>query len=242
MKLIKTANIAILLSFSFLINSYAQLSEQQHSDIVKNLDIYNSFFKELIINYVDTLNSTELTENAISSVLKDLDPYNEYIPSQNMQDFQFITTGEYGGIGSVISMQNDTVIIRDPYEGMPAALSGLIPGDRILAIDGEEIVGKDTKHSSDRLKGQPNTSLKIKFLRPGETKPREITIERKRIHIDPVTYYGVLDGGIGYIYLSTFTTESAQSLKKALLDLTSNFQITSLIIDVRGNVGGVVDE
>jgi carboxyl-terminal processing protease len=139
-------------------------------------------------------------------------------------------------------MRNNKIIIADPYEGMPAAQAGLIPGDEIIALDGESMDGQTTAYASERLKGQPGTYVKIKFRRLGENKPREVTIERKRIHINPVTYYGVLDGGIGYIYLSGFTTQSALAVKEALIDLTKNQQINSLIIDVRDNGGGVVED
>jgi carboxyl-terminal processing protease len=221
---------------------YSQLSEKQHFEISKQLDIFNALFNELNLFYVDTLNIEKVIQNDIAYMLQQLDPYTEYIPEEDMQDFQFITTGEYGGIGSVISLRNNKIIISDPYKGMPAALAGLIPGDEILAIDGESMEGQATSYATERLKGQPDTDVKIKYQRLGEKKPREITIVRKRIHINPVTYYGVVGDKTGYIYLSDFTTQSALAVKEALLDLRNNQQIQSLIIDVRDNGGGVVED
>jgi carboxyl-terminal processing protease len=183
-----------------------------------------------------------LQSDIIPYMLQQLDPYTEYIPEKEMSDFQFQTTGEYGGIGSIISSKNGKIIIVEPYVDMPAALAGLLPGDEILSIDGESMAGKTTSYASERMKGQPHTNLKIKFQRPGEKKPREITLERKRIHINPVTHYGVIKDGIGYIYLSSFITQSAQAVKEALLDLTNNHRINALILDVRDNGGGVVEE
>jgi carboxyl-terminal processing protease len=221
--------------------SNAQLSEKEHFDIAKYLDIYNSLFKELNLFYVDSIDVKKTTVDNINSMLRRLDPYTEYIPEEDMSDFVLMTTGEYGGIGAMISSRNGKVLISDPYEGMPAALAGLQPGDVLLEINGESMEGKNSVFVSEHLKGQPNTKVKIKFQRLGEKKVREITIDRKRIEIDPVTYYGVLPGNTGYIYLSGFTTHSAQSVRNALEDFRTK-GINSLIIDVRDNPGGVVED
>jgi carboxyl-terminal processing protease len=238
---IKLFIIAFLLTFSSTFVT-AQLSEKERFEISKNLDIYNALLKELILNYVDTLDAKKIIQTNIASMLKRLDPYTEYIPEEDMSDFQFQTTGEYGGVGAIISLKENKIIIVDPYEGMPAALAGLRPGDIILEIDGEKMEERSTTYASDKLKGQPHTPVKIKIQRPGEKNPRIITVERKRIHIDPVTYYSVLKDSIGYISLSAFTAQSAQSVKAALTDLIANHRITSLIFEVRDNGGGVVDD
>ena len=234
----------LLISFVLLISSdfvKAQLSEKDRFEISKNLDIYNALFKELNLFYVDSIDIKKTTTDNIDFMLKRLDPYTEYIPEEELSDFLFTTTGEYGGIGSGILSYQGKVFITEPYEGMPAAQAGLLPGDILLEINGETMEGQNSEYVSERLKGQPNTTVKIKFQRPSEKKPREVSIDRKRIEIDPVTYYGVLQGNIGYIYLSGFTTHSAQSIKSAFDDLKTNKGITSLIIDVRDNLGGVVE-
>jgi len=235
----------LLISFVLLISSdfvQAQLSEKDRFEISKNLDIYNALFKELNLFYVDSIDIKKTTSDNIDFMLKRLDPYTEYIPEEELSDFLVTTTGEYGGIGAVISSYKGKVFVTDPYEGMPAAQAGLQPGDILLEINGETMEGQNSEYASERLKGQPNTTVKIKFQRQGEKKPREINIDRKRIEIDPVIYYGVLQGNIGYIYLSGFTTHSAQSIKAAFEDLKTNKGITSLIIDVRDNGGGVVED
>ncbi|GHT26877.1 peptidase S41 [Bacteroidia bacterium] len=219
----------------------AQLSEKERFEVSKNLDIYNALFKELNMFYVDSLDVKKTIENNINFMLKRLDPYTEYIPEEKMPDFVQQTTGEYAGIGAMIRSNKDAVYIYDPYEGMPAALAGLQAGDVLLEIDGVGLKGKDSAFASERLRGQPNTNLKVKFQRAGEKKPREISLSRKRVQTDPVTYYGVLPGNMGYIHLSDFTTFSAGSTKSAFDDLKTNKEITSLIIDVRDNPGGTVE-
>jgi carboxyl-terminal processing protease len=222
---------------------FAQLSEQQRFDITRSLDVFNALFKELNLYYVDSLNAKQLIqEDLIPYMLQQLDPYTEYFQSEDISEFQFQTTGEYGGIGAMISSRNGKIIIIEPYMNMPAALAGLLSGDEILAIDGESMAGKSSSYASERMKGQPHTTIKLKIQRTGEKKAREFTVERTRIHIDPVTYYEVLRGGIGYIYLSGFTSQSAQAVKNALLDLVNNRHISSLVFDLRNNSGGVVEE
>jgi len=225
------------------ISVQAQLSEKTNFDIAKYLDIYNALFKELNLFYVDSIDVKKTIEENIAFMLHRLDPYTEYFSEEEIPDFKEQTTGEYtGGIGALIGAENGNILIREPFEGMPAALAGLQAGDILLEIDGLSLNGKDQTYASENLRGQPNTNVKIKFQRTGESKPREIVIERKRIQINPVTYYGVLPGNVGYIYISDFTTHSASSVKEALDDLKTNKGIESLIIDVRDNPGGVVGD
>ncbi len=223
-------------------NTVAQLSEKERADISKNLDIYVSIFNEMVMNYVDSVPIEKTIQNSINTMLHRFDPYTEYIAQEDMTNFTFMTSGEYGGIGSIITMRDSSVVIKEPYENMPAALAGLRPGDRLLEVDGTDLKGQDTAFTSNLLRGQPNTQVKIKYLRPGEKKPCEVGIDRKRIHVDPVVYYGVIKDKVGYIYLSNFTTESSQSVKAAYTDLVNNRNIESLIIDVRDNGGGVVED
>ena len=241
---IKKIRIAGLILTGILISfgTRAQLSEKTHFDIAKYLDIYNSLFKELNMYYVDSIDVKKTIQDNIAFMLSRLDPYTDYIPEEEMSRLELQTTGEYGGIGAVISYRNGNNYIADPYEDMPAALAGLQAGDMLMEIDGISLVGKNSSFASEHLKGQPNTKVKIKFLRAGENKPREIIIERKRVQINPVTYYGVLSGNIGYIYISDFTTHSASGVKAAFEDLKTNKGIEAMIIDVRGNGGGVVQD
>ena len=230
----------ILIPTLFLIN--AQQTEKDNFETSKQLDVFNALFKELDMFYVDTVDAKTIVRNGIDYMLSKLDPYTVYYSEDEMTDFKYLTTGEYAGIGSVISQRDGKIIISDPYEGMPAALAGLQPGDEILEIDGESLTGKTTAQASEKLKGQPNTIVKIKYQRPGEKKPRTIDITRKRIQMDPVKYYGVVEDNIGYIYLSSFTDQSAAGVKTAFDDLKKNKQITSLILDLRDDPGGLMND
>jgi carboxyl-terminal processing protease len=220
----------------------AQLNETQHFEVSKNLDIFNSVFKELNLFYVDSIDAKTAIQTGIESMLETLDPYTEYISEDQMADFKFKITGEYAGIGAVITFRDGKILIMDPYEGMPAARSGLQAGDQILEIDGESLAGKSSADASEKLKGQPGSKVKIKYLRQGTKKPVTIEIERERIHLSPITYYGVLDSTIGYIALSNFTDQCFQDFRAAFVDLKKNHGITSLIIDLRNNPGGIMEE
>jgi len=226
---------------SALISS-AQLTEKEQFDIAKNLDVYNALFKELSMFYVDSIAPEKTIEENIYFMLRRLDPYTEYIPGKDLQNFMVQITGEYGGIGALITSDSNKVIISEPYLGMPAAEAGLQAGDVLLEIDGEKLDGKNSQFASERLKGQPNTSLKLKILRPGEKKARELAIIRKRIELDPITYYTVRPDGIGYIYFSDFTARSAAKVRNALDDMKKNHSLKGIIFDIRDNGGGVVED
>ena len=239
-----TRIIVLFFLLSFPLAAWSQLTEKQRFDINKNLDIYNSIFNELNFFYVDSIDIQKTIQSNIHYMLQGLDPYTEYIPEEDLPDFLQQTTGEYAGVGAIISSRADSnvVFVVDPYEGMPAQLAGLRAGDQLLEIDDVSMEGQNSSFASERLKGQPNTIVKIKYLRPGETKPRTVSFERKRIELDPLVYYGVLPGGIGYVYFYRFTTHSAENFRSALKDLVDNQGIQSLIIDVRDNDGGVVED
>ena len=214
---------------------------QRYFDINKSIDIFNSVIRELDMFYVDSLKVDSLVNGTIRNMLARMDPYTEYYSEENIGDLQFMTTGEYGGIGSIISYNNNQVIINEPYKGLPADKAGLKAGDAILEIDGADMRKASVKDVSDKLKGNPGTSLKLKIQRPGESKPREMTIVREKIEIDPITYSTVLDDKVGYLHYSGFTNGSSNRVKETVLDLKKK-GAESLVIDLRGNGGGILDE
>lgn len=212
-------------------------------EVSKNLDIFNALVKEAEMFYVDSMDVEKSVRRGIDAMLSGLDPYTEYYPESEMETLKLMTTGEYGGIGSLIRQRNNKggVVIAEPTEGMPAALAGLKAGDRILAIDTIDVSGATNERVSSLLKGVPNTTFTITIQRPGEQKPRKIEITRKQIVAPQVVYYGVRQDSIGYIYLQGFTDKSAQEVKEAFLDLKQNHHIKSLILDLRNNGGGVLE-
>ncbi len=219
----------------------AENKNQRYYDINKNIDIFNSVLRELDLFYVDSIEVNNLVQGTINNMLTRLDPYTEYYAEENMGDLQFITTGEYAGIGAIISYNNGRVIINEPYEGLPADKAGLKAGDAILDIDGEDMRKASVKQVSDKLKGTPGTKLKLTIQRPGEKKQQTLTIEREKIEMDPITYAGMVSKETGYFHYGSFTANSAERVKETVSELKQK-GATSLIIDLRGNGGGILDE
>lgn len=225
------------------VSAQAQEKKDNHFEVSKNLEIFNSLVKEVEMFYVDSIDVDKTVRRGIDAMLGGLDPYTEYIPEQEMSDFKQMVTGEYGGIGAYIRQRNEkgNVMIIEPFEGMPAAVAGLKAGDRILAIDTTDVTHFKNDKVSELLKGVPNSKMTLTIQRPGEKKPRKFEIVRKQVQINQVTWYGVRGDGIGYIYLKSFTDKCAQEVKDAFLDLKENHHIKGLILDLRNNGGGVLE-
>jgi carboxyl-terminal processing protease len=211
-------------------------------ELVKSLDIFYTLFRELNLYYVDETKPDKLIETGINSMLNSLDPYTTYIPESEMDDFNFMTTGEYGGIGSLIRAGESYAIIAEPYEGSPSAKAGLMAGDEIISVDGFVTKGKPLSEVSEKLKGVPGTELTVIIRKPGEKEDQKIKIVREQIHIKNVSYYGVLSNRTGYIRLSNFTMNAGNEVREAILDLKKNSGIDKLILDLRGNPGGLLIE
>lgn len=222
--------------------AWAQQEKDNRFEVSKNLDIFNALVKEMEMFYVDTVDVEKTVSRGINAMLAGLDPYTEYVPEQDLDKLRFMSTGEYGGIGSYIRGRKEGgVYIIEPFEGMPAALAGLKAGDRILAVDTVDVTNKTSDEVSALLKGVPNTKLVLKVQSPVDKKPRQIELVRKKIVENQVTYYGVRGDSVGYIYLKGFTDKSAQEVKNALEDLKKNHHIQSLVLDLRNNGGGILE-
>lgn len=211
-------------------------------EIVKNLDIYCTLFRELNMFYVDEVEPEKLVDKSIESMLSSLDPYTTYIPESEMDDFNFQTTGEYGGIGALIRKSGDFTIIAEPYKNFPAAKAGLRAGDRLLVVDGRQVKGLEISKVSELLKGEPKTEFTIEYERPGEKGTKKAVLLREQIVIPNVPYFGMVDKHTGYIRLSNFTTGASAEVKAALLDLKKNPELTGIVLDLRGNPGGLLIE
>ncbi|NCC98604.1 MAG: S41 family peptidase [Bacteroidia bacterium] len=230
-----------LFAVIFYISSASASSESQAFAMAKNLDIFNSVFKELNLHYVDSIPVEKIVSAGINGMLQKLDPYTNYIPEESEKDFKFMTTGEYGGIGSLISYKDSMVYINEIYEGKPANKAGLLPGDVFVTINGNSIKGKSTSDVSGLLKGTPGTKVTLSINRAGSKKPLKFELTREHIYINPITYYGMLSDSIGYIRLSSFTDDCAEEVKKSIIDLKQK-GMKSLILDLRGNPGGLLNE
>lgn len=216
-------------------------NDDRSFEISKHLNIYASLLRDVNMFYVDDVNPGDLVTTSIKAMLKSLDPYTVYYPESEMEDVKLMTTGEYAGIGSVISKRGEHVIIREPYKNSPAAKAGLLPGDIILSIDGNSVEGKDTEDVSTMLKGQPGKEIVIKVKREFEDKPLEKRAIREKIQIPSVPYFGLVNDSVGYIYLTSFTDKSAADVRSALIEL-KNKGARSMILDLRGNSGGLLDQ
>ena len=249
--------------FTWCLALHAQ--DDRTFSVLKNLDVFHNIYRNLDAFYVDTLDADKVIKVGIDAMLHSLDPYTEYYPEEDQSELKMLTQAKYGGIGSVIRMMKDsTVIIAEPYEGMPAAEVGLQVGDVLLKVDDKDLKGMGTPEVSNLLRGEPGTTFVLKFQRPNESKPREVKITRQNIKLSPIPYYGLLNSqlsttlnsqpsttlnsqpstlnsDIGYINLSQFTNDCYSDVRKAIISLKSQ-GAKSLIFDLRGNPGGALDQ
>jgi carboxyl-terminal processing protease len=241
MSILKKLSLAMLFMVLATTGAWSENTSGNHFDLSKNLDIFNSLFRELDAYYVDTINYQKAITSGINDMLSDLDPYTVYFPEEQTDFLKELTTGEYAGVGAEIQQRNGQVIITDPFQDKPAQQAGLKAGDILLELDGISLKGKTSLEVSNLLKGQPQTIVKLKIQRPGVEKPININVMREKIAINPVVYYGTLKNNVGYIMLSGFTENASDEMQQALLDL-KNRHVKAMVIDLRNNLGGIIDE
>ncbi|MFW6370320.1 MAG: S41 family peptidase [Bacteroidota bacterium] len=220
---------------------YSFNRDTKNFEIAKNLEIYYSLFRELNMFYVDDVNPNNLVKTSIDEMLESLDPYTTFISEEQMEDFRFMTTGEYAGIGALIGEQNGKIVISEPYEGFPAQKFGLKAGDIIVKVENKPTEDMTVEDVSNMLKGAAKKPVRLNILRPGKNKPFEVNVVREKIVIDPIPYYGMIDDKTAYIRLSNFTANSGDVVKKAFLELKKN-NPEALVLDMRSNPGGLLQE
>jgi len=231
---------AVLVSLCFVLLS-ATFSDE-FFEISKNMEIFTSVYKELNIYYVDGTKPGSLMKTGIDAMLKSLDPYTVYYPESKIEEAMFMQTGQYGGIGTLVNTIEGKITITEPYEGYAAVKSGLLAGDVVLKINGKSVEGKRHDEVTDQLTGQPGSEVELTIQRPGETQPRTIKIKREEIKIKDVPYYAMLaDSATGYIQLTGFTQTASSEVKSAFVALKKR-NMNKLILDLRGNGGGLLRE
>lgn len=226
-----------------VLTSEAQNVKNHQLEVGKNLEIFNALYKNLDLMYVDTLDANKVITAGIDAMLNTLDPYTEYYPEERQKELKTMLTGKYAGIGALIRYHQKLkrVVIEEPYEGMPAAEVGLKKGDIILQIDDTVMTDKTVSYVSSHLRGEPGTTFVLKIQRPSTNKKMNFKITRRAIKMPEITWYGMLQNGVGYINLNTFTGEPAKPMRLAFLDLKKQ-GAEKLILDLRGNGGGSLSE
>ena len=214
---------------------------EKYFDIARSLDIFATLFKEVNAYYVDEVDPEKLIREGIDGMLGSLDPYTDFISEDEIESFRITTTGQYGGIGALIGVVNEKVVITDPYEGYPAHKAGLRIGDEILSIDGKSVKGKSTSDISSLLKGQPRTTVDVEVRRQGKKESLRLSILREKISIQNLDYHGMVDGDVGYLKLTDFTPGAGKEVAAAVTSLKEQ-GARKLILDLRDNPGGLLNE
>jgi carboxyl-terminal processing protease len=211
-------------------------------EISKNLDIFATLYKEVNTYYVDDVEPAKFMKSGIDAMLESLDPYTNYISEADMEGYRFQTTGKYGGIGALIRKTGEDIVISEPYENYPASKAGLMAGDVIVGVDGKSTKGKNVDDISKILKGTPGTEVKLQIQRPGEKDEFFKSLIREEIKISSVSYSGMINDEIGYIRLEQFTEGCGQEVKNALKQMQSKYPLKGIVLDLRGNPGGLLNE
>lgn len=211
-------------------------------ELSKNMEIYSDIYKELNIYYVDEINPNELMRTGIDAMLTSLDPYTNYYSEAELENFRFQTTGKYGGIGAIIRQKGDYIAVMEPYQGSPAVKAGLLAGDIIIEVNGKSTKDRSVDEVSALLKGSPGTTVDMLIRRQGFKSDQLFTITREDIRVDNVPYHGMVAPGIGYVNLSQFTQNAGKNVEKAFKDLKDNNELKGVVLDLRGNPGGLLHE
>jgi carboxyl-terminal processing protease len=234
-KIIVISTLLLVSIFSFgFVESYFELS--------KNLDIFSSVYREINVKYVEETNPGKLVKTGIDAMLSSLDPYTNYIAEADIEDYKFMTTHEYGGIGALIGTKDGEIMITEPYEDSPAANAGIVAGDVILKVGDINAKGKNSSELSELLKGESGTTVEVTVYRKSRDETITTTITREKIKLDDVPYYGMIDDEIGYISLRGFTQTASREVKKAFEELKKEKGMKKLVLDLRGNGGGLLNE
>lgn len=238
----KTRDFTIAVAAALTVAAVCVCGQRNDFGLGRNMELLINMMRELSVNYVDPIDANDLMENAAEGMVSSLDPYTEYLSEESMKNFQVSATGKYGGIGAIITKRDDYVVIREPYKDSPADRAGLRAGDKIVAIDGADAKGFSTEDVSNRLKGDPNTYVKVTVERLLDNERVTHNIKRERIAISGITYSGWVADGIGIISHADFTDGCYDDMRAAIESLRSEGELKGLILDYRNNGGGLLPE
>jgi carboxyl-terminal processing protease len=238
--MIKTKRLILLSFIAFLFNATTSWTQSNGFEVLKNLEIMDQIYEHLDLYFVDEPQNGKLSKTGIDAMLKELDPYTVYYHESNIEDYRLMTTGQYGGVGALVRRMGDDTYFAEPYEGNPAQKSGIKAGDKIVSIDGKNMHKKSTDEVSSALKGPKGTTIKVEVDRKGEG-IKVIDITRDEIKIPDVPYSGILENKIGYVKLNSFTQTAASDVKSAIEKMKGE-GMEKLILDLRGNGGGLLIE
>ncbi len=215
----------------------------KYFEIAKNIEIYTNLYREINTYYVDDIDPAKLMRTGLDAMLESLDPYTNYISESEIEGIRYMTTGKYGGVGALVRKVGDKAVITDPHEGFPAQKAGLKAGDIIIAVDGKSAKGKSPDDISDVLKGAPGTKVTLTVERPGSNKQIKVTMTREEVRIPNVPYSGMVSDNVGYVSLTTFTQNAGKNVADAVKRLKmENPNVKGMILDLRGNGGGLLTE
>lgn len=220
----------------------AALSKDDYFEMSKQLEIMQSAFRELNLFYVDELAPGELMETGIKAMLADLDPYTRYFPESRMEDARFMQTGEYGGVGASIERRAGQTVVVNLLEGEPADEAGIRLGDVLVEVDGRDVQDLGTEQIGDLLQGATGTEVSVGMRRPGQTTPLAFDLTRRKVKVPDVPYQGMISDRTGYLALNSFTKTAHANVRKALINLTDSLGAENVVIDLRGNGGGLLRE
>ncbi len=247
MTILKKRNVLVFSIFAVIfIAANNRADHGKYFEISKNIEIFTTLYKELNTYYVDDVDPSKLMRTGVDAMLNSLDPYTNYISESDIEGYRFITEGKYNGVGASFDKLGETVFITDIFDGSPSQKAGLKAGDKILAVDGKSALNRSVDEVGDILKGAPSTEVELSIARPqldGGLKNMKIKVKRDEVTEQNVPYFGMLNDKTGYIVLTTFTRDAGENVEKAFKELKEkNPNMTSLVFDLRGNGGGLLNE
>ncbi|MCO6491654.1 MAG: S41 family peptidase [Phaeodactylibacter sp.] len=232
-----------IISLLFVGIAASHQPDNKYFEILKNIEIFTNLYKEINTYYVDDVDPGHLMRVGIDAMVESLDPFTNYISESEIEGYRFMTEGKYNGIGAISQKMGDFVTITELYQGQAADKAGLRPGDKIIAVDGQDATGKDPDAINNILRGFPGTTVKLTIRRPGREGDFDIDLVRGEVQVPNVPYHGIVADGIGYVALTTFTRDAGSNVANAVRELKEqNPALKGIVFDLRGNGGGLLNE